>query len=159
MEITLYKNLSDTRVVSKALAEPIVKTVTLKGACDVVAPVFELVRDPLEGYYNGYNYLYVKELNRYYYVNITLGEGGILILRCTLDPLKTYDSQIRNLTAYVERQEGIYNPYINDPLVPIAQGTQIKAYDFGSPHGANDTYNIFITCIGATDSEPEAVDE
>lgn len=148
--ITLYKTSSDPRCVDKILYAPINLEVQLKSTCSVLNPVFMVSREN-QGYFNGYNYLYCQELNRYYYMDLNIEMGGLMSLICKIDVLMSYRQGIRNLTCLVERQESYYNPYIADSGITISQGSVIKAIDVGAVGDASPS--IYITCIGAAPEE------
>lgn len=148
--LTLYKCNSDPKVVSKSLSGGITYNATLKHTCNVLNPVFIIDRGE-HGYFNGYNYLYCAELNRYYFVDLSIETGGLMTLSCSIDVLMSYGGQIRGLNCFVERQENIYNPYASDPLMPIVNGSIIDARDVGAV-GSATSRTMYLTCIGGIDS-------
>lgn len=153
MKLTLYKNESDNRVVSKVIKDDMVVMGELKDSCSVTNPTFILAKST-RNFFSGYNYLYCEELNRYYYIDdMVFSLGHQVVITCTVDVLMTYADEIRNLTTVVDRQESINNPYIEDAGMTIAQGSVIKAIDVGAV--GDDSYTCYITSIGAVEEEVE----
>lgn len=152
--VKLFKTTSDDREVNKILlSEKNIDNVTLKGETSLTRPSF-MLRKGENGFFTGYNYLYCPELSRYYYIdNITFMPGDFVTLECSVDVLMSFASQIRGLTALVERQESIYNPYLNDNGITVTQGSIIKAVDVGAV--GNESYTTYFTCIGAVEEESE----
>lgn len=52
----------------------------------------------LEGHYSGFNYVYIAELKRYYYVNnVTINSDSVYTVSLTIDVLKTYEDKIEQM--------------------------------------------------------------
>lgn len=149
MEITLYKTRSDRKSVTKSVTDGITRSVTLKGSYQVENPVFMLSRGENE-YFNGYNYLYCKELNSWYYAEITLMPGNMVQIACSIDALMTHRAEIYGLNCMIERQEFVFNPYINDSMMPVSQGSIIDAVDVGVVGDSSRT--MYLTCIGGIEN-------
>ena len=76
---------------------------SLKQPCSVENPVFILNSSLVS---TTDNYLYCKEFGRYYYItDITEAPGQLSYVGCSVDPLKSYEEQIRALTVNVSRTE------------------------------------------------------
>lgn len=147
MELILYKCSSAVNKVFKSPKDPLTFDVTLKGNYNKDTPVFMLTR-PSDNYYmNGYNYAYFPTFDAWYWVELTMCAGGLCQVTCSIDPLMSNRNAIAGLTCLVTRQEKFYDPYITDPLLPIAQGTVIRAESVGTV--GETSSNIYITCIGA----------
>lgn len=148
MEIILYKNYSAFNRLDKDLKDPITyDNVTIKGDLSHENPVLLLTRGAND-YFVGYNFLYCKELDAYYNARITLKNGNLVEIVCNIDP-SSFKDQIRGLTCFVERQQNVYNPYMNDPLTPISQGSIIDTIEVGEVGNSTDARAIYLTCIGA----------
>lgn len=150
--VNLYANNSSNATVSKVLTAGPTYTCQIKRECSIERPYFLVTNtDDI----SDYNYLYCTEFKRYYYIlkrNISL--GGMVEIEAVVDPLVSFAAGIRNLSAVVDRQEFKYNPYIEDPLVTVVQGTVIKAIK-GSKVG-DDSYTIYLTALGAHDATPDS---
>jgi hypothetical protein len=67
-----------------------------------------------------YNYCYIEDLKRYYYIDDISAENGIAIIKCRVDVLNSFKEDILNSIQYVLRQENINaSPYLQDNLLPI----------------------------------------
>lgn len=152
LNLTLYKTSSPTMALDKVLEAPIPLQGDLKHACSVTEPVLTIARDD-NSFLIGYNYAYVAEFKRYYFMKVTLEMGGLATITLTVDPWVTFRAGIRNLTCYVERQENVYDPYFHDDAVTVAQGSIIEAIDVGSV--GSTTRSIYITCVGASEEETD----
>lgn len=153
MIVYLYKNNSDPRTVSKNIFGEIAIEATIKGECSLTHPQLLFQRGE-RGYYSNYNYCYIPELNRYYYIdNISFLPGNYAVFDTSIDVLMSHSSAIRSLTAMIERQEYLYNKYINDDDICMTQGSVAKAIDVGSV--TDGTTRIYMTAIGAVEEAEE----
>ena len=113
MNIILYRNNSDNRVLRKSLTQvstPL--SCDIYGSESIITPRFILEYVGVEA-----NYCYVAELNRYYYIrDIVLAPGGQRILMCEVDVLMSNIDEILNLSCLVLRQENetLCNKYLVD---------------------------------------------
>lgn len=87
--------------------------------------------------------------NRYYYIDdIIMYRTGIIICKCTLDPLMTYEAEILQVGATIERNEYEADSYLVDENYVIDAYSNYVTIDF--PNGfdtANDTY-VLMTVGG-----------
>lgn len=150
MVITLYKNYSDDKVTTKNLQEPKLKSVTRKDSWTIENPSFTIGLDDNDGLLLGYNYCYIDTFKRYYFCTITLLNGGMALVSCNVDPLTSFADGVRNLTAYVDRQEFNYNPYTPDPLVGVSQGSVVTAVKVAK---VGSTRTLYLTCVGGMNNE------
>ena len=95
------------------------------------------------------NYLYIKDFNRYYFINnINVLPGGCLEINAHVDVLYTYSQQILNSGAFVERKS---NTGVDTDLIaqdyPLAVDNDTGGVDFSS--GGLDTssgeFVVFLT--------------
>ena len=62
-----------------------------------------------------YNYIYIGQFSRYYYVNNWMFNGdGTWTADCSVDVLATYKTDIMNSPGYIGRAESTYDPTIQD---------------------------------------------
>lgn len=67
-----------------------------------------------------FNYLYIAEFRRFYYVtSIVVGSGTLLTLGCEVDPLMSFKDQILENEALVARNEFEYSDILEDALLPL----------------------------------------
>lgn len=93
--IIYYNNLSDEIVINKNLEEISRENISLKKTIDFTTPVIELKLDNVN-----FNYVYIDELDRYYFVRTIESVGNHLFnvyLEC--DVIETYKETILNSNA------------------------------------------------------------
>lgn len=101
MEIQFYNNLSGVNILNKKLqliGQPI--EFTLKQDTNIITPILIL-----NGYIGG-NYCYIKDFNRYYYVDdYNLLSNGNFELYLSVDVLASYKSDLLDGGIKVETDE------------------------------------------------------
>lgn len=113
MVIDLYINSSENNRVSKVLSGKFELTGTLRGETNVINP--EILIEHTNP--TGYNYAYIPEFNRYYFINeFTSVRNGLWRVRLAVDVLETYKTQIKQMPAIIDKQQnkGNSNLYLND---------------------------------------------
>lgn len=138
MKITLYQNVSERNQMDKTLTK--VKDIDgkFKQSTNIMSPVLVLSYATLPDF----NYIYIEELARYYFVDsITSINEGLWQINCSEDVLETYGTAILNLSAYVTRNENEYNDYIEDKYL---LRTARKLYDIIEPLDLDDGHNLFM---------------
>ena len=113
MEIKLYKTSSPRKKLVKDLTDGITLTGTLRGQSSVMSPSLQIQDIAVIGY----NYCYIPDFGRYYYINgINALRANLFELSLGIDVLMTYSEAIRNNAAIIDKvqpQKGAM-PYIND---------------------------------------------
>lgn len=113
MVIDLYINSSENNRVSKVFSGKFELTGTLRGETNVINP--EILIEHTNP--TGYNYAYIPEFNRYYFINeFTAVRNGLWRVRLAVDVLETYKTQIKQMSAIIDKQQnkGNSNLYLND---------------------------------------------
>lgn len=113
MVIDLYINSSENNRVNKVLSDKFEMSGTLRGETNVVNP--EILIEHTNP--TGYNYAYIPEFNRYYFINeFTSVRNGLWRVRLAVDVLETYKTQIKQIPAIIDKQQnkGNSNLYLND---------------------------------------------
>ena len=101
----------------------------------------------LTGFAHGFNYVWIPSLKRYYYVDsVEMPSADITRLHLREDVLMSWSALIRNQTAFVERQESVYDEDLTDEMVNY---TYEKAISISS---ITMTNNVF-TNTGNTDKD------
>ena len=126
MTVTLYKNTSDKRNLNKVISEIKSVSATAKGDINIISPTLIIQ------YFNtDFNYCYISELNRFYYVNsLTLLTGQRMQINLSVDVLMTYKEEIKNLTVNVLRYENIEPTFLSDSRIPLFSDTVQKVIEF-----------------------------
>ena len=129
--ITLYRTKSENNRVAKTLYDGVQLTGNLREESDVVHP--EIL---IEGNYIGYNYCYIPEWERYYYIrDIHLLRTNLMRLSLEVDVLMSFKEQIKQESAVIDKQSRVLdaNMYIDDGdwVVQNNEFIQIKNFDNG----------------------------
>lgn len=91
------------------------------------------------------NYLYVPELNSYYYITSIDSVGvNAWTVNCRRDPLMTFYDEILGCRGIVERQEKKYNLYLEDSSVKSYADPLITVSQFPSNLSGSYTYLVAV---------------
>lgn len=117
---------------------------TFRDSVSVLRPVFRIATtDDL----TAYNYCWIDEFNRYYFVeDITAVRNGLWEFTCRCDVLFTYSTEIYALKAVVKRQQEEFNTYLNDSQYMSLNYPRVQTYAF--PTGFSSTFNYILTTTG-----------
>ena len=146
MNITLYTTTSENNRVDKQLRNPISMTGKLKEESNVIDPVilFEV------GNISGYNYCYIEDFGRYYFITeITSVRNGLWKVSLHVDVLFTYRTQIKKLSAVIDKQEGTNytSDLYNDGSFRIREDNFIEVKEYSN--GFNDAGEFILLTAGA----------
>lgn len=143
MTIKLYHNDSDKRTVSKTLSnEGSLTGATIIDDTTILNPRLK-VRD------NGiimvqYNYCYIADFKRYYYItNITVSNGYIMI-DCKVDVLMSYANEIKACTGVIARQENVWSGYLDDSENFTNQYNNVSLKAFNNPFNKALSYILLV---------------
>ena len=146
MEIKLYKTSSPRKKLVKDLTDGITLTGTLRGQSSVMSPSLQIQDIAVIGY----NYCYIPDFGRYYYINgINALRANLFELSLGIDVLMTYAEAIRNNAAIVDKVQNFgaaYN-YINDGSFVNSNRMKQDIINFPNGFNANGEY-ILITAGG-----------
>lgn len=99
MNITFYVTSSAENVLTKTLANEYTLTGTLRDAANIINPVIMVATDPTP-----YNYCYIPQLNRYYYVDeITVYRKNVWVVTLKCDVLMSFKDEIKKLRVVTSR--------------------------------------------------------
>ena len=95
--------------------------------CSVLNPVIKL--NGVSAY--SFNYAYIQDFSRYYFISDWETADGFWYIHCDIDVMGTYKTVIGSSTQYVLRAHSAQNQYIVDTLFPATGqctkvGTEIK---------------------------------
>lgn len=83
----------------------------------------------IKGYTMGYNYVYIPRVKRYYYVDsVELISADISRLHLKEDVLMSHKDLIRAQTAYIERQENVYDDDLIDEMVKYSYDKSVLSF-------------------------------
>ena len=145
MTITLFNNASPANFVKKSLTEIGAISGNIRNPSSIIDPVITIERDsPI-----GFNYAYMPDFSRYYFVTgISTEVNGLIAVSMHVDVLMTYKSQIANATAVIKRQENVFNLYLDDGIYKAYQNSKHKTISF--PTGFNE-YSFILALAGNSD--------
>lgn len=145
MEINLFKTLSPRKKLVKELTDGITLTGTLRSQSSVMSPSLQIQDIAVIGY----NYCYIPDFGRYYYINdINALRANLFELSLGIDVLMTYASEIRRNYAIVDKVEnfGAAFNYINDGSWINTNRTDQSIINFAN--GFNDNGEFILITAG-----------
>lgn len=84
----------------------------------------------IAGYARDFNYVWIPTLRRYYYVDsVDLISADVTRLHLKEDVLMSWKSLIRSQTAFIERQENVYDDDLVDEMVKYSYDKNIITFD------------------------------
>lgn len=143
MTIKLYHNDSDKRTVSKTLSnEGSLAGATIIDDTSILAPRLK-VRD------NGiimvqYNYCYIADFKRYYYITDITVSNGYIYIDCKVDVLMSYANEIKACTGVIARQENVWSGYLDDSENFTNQYNNVSLKAFTNPFSKNLSYILLV---------------
>lgn len=145
MNLTLYTNNDNDRVVTKNLTQLAALTGTLRKNTSIINPVIEV-----EAINNSIaaecNYAKIDEFGRYYFVNDIVFTGKLFEVHMHVDVLSSFQTQLKALDAVVGRNEKEYNLYLQDGYFKTYQNPYIETKIF--PNGFTDLSYILSVAGG-----------
>lgn len=177
MTIVLYKNSSDIIEVNKSINEVLSLDGTIKEGTSFTTPSILIELSNIEKYYelvdsndneivddlddivdaslitlNDFNYAYIVEFKRYYYINDIVVENNRLFrLNMSVDVLMSFKDYYLELDALVSRNEYLYDENIEDDKMTyvyreLVSITNLDTADFSFDTDLDITdYNYAIT--------------
>ena len=116
---------------------------------NVMTPVF-----PIETTDNlsGYNYAYIAEFHRYYYIkSIKAVRNGLWELSLAVDVLMTYKTSLANVPIIAARAENGFNQMLTDKERATYQDKRTQTYNFPRSLDANGR-KYYLVLTGGTDT-------
>ena len=165
VNVTLYVYAGDNRVLGKVATVSAVNQRTATGTfrlpMDTLYPVLVVEVDKSgtaqqqtmwRNVFNKCNYIYIAELNRYYYVDsVTVINNDLREFHLKVDVLQSYEADIRALTCFVERNENLYDNALEDSTIPLRAVKTVNEYDIDTGDvefkTENLTHNTTISVI------------
>lgn len=143
MKVQIYKTASEKNKLNKQLE--LIKEINVKllNDTEILKPVIEVSHIPIKDLNNA-NYMYIPDLNRYYFIdNIELMTGNNVYISGSVDVLMSYMADILNLKGTVKRAESLKNGYIIDENYKSVSYSQIVTKRF--PNSMNQDSFILMT--------------
>lgn len=141
MNVKFYTTPDGRNVLNKSLANETTKSGTLKEDCDILKPVILFNFNPV-----GFNYAYIADFGRYYYIDSIVNEGAALWrVKLSVDVLMSWKSQILNSPCICAKSSNDYNLNLNDPNYKCYQNDLILMQRF--PLGFDTQTPCFVMTV------------
>lgn len=138
---TLSKVSDPNNKLTKTATGGQVFSVNLKDETSVIDPVL-IVNTSTN--ISGYNYLYIAEFSRYYFVkNIKSIRNNLWEIEAHVDVLMSHQTQIKTISGIVERSTTLYNTYMNDSI-PLKARPLVTTRAFPTSFRKNDASIVLI---------------
>lgn len=124
---------SDTHITSE---------VVLKEATSVLYPTLSVISN-----LTSYNYVYLQEFSRYYFINDWTWANGLWWASCDVDVLASYRTAVYTYAGYCLRSYSDASGLIPDELAPKYQDVDINITAITSPWIANLNAGVFVVGI------------
>lgn len=148
MNITLYNNTSGTNVLHKSVTQLSGGIVgTVKDESNVVNPTIIMSKD-VTNLYPNFNYFYINEFDRFYYVTDKIIEHGRTIIKGHVDVLMSFSSEISNIDIVAERvsNRSYVDFYQVDPEISFKNYKNIRTKSF--PNGFEESNHFVLVAAG-----------
>lgn len=138
MEIVLYTYDGYAEQVNKTLSDGVTLTGYLRTPVNVLEPVITIRTDSTPAY----NYAYIPDFNRYYFIKRwTLSNNNEYTLYISVDVLKTYSDDILNATGQITNttdDNAEYSSRSNIPydLRPVVKQVYFESNDYFKQDGS-----------------------
>lgn len=145
MEVKLCYNSSDNRCINKNIIDGEIISGTLRTSTSIISPVITFESSsPLR-----YNYAYIPEFRRYYYIkNVTSARNNLWEVQFEIDPLMSFKADICALKVVVDKQSNESNgdEYIDDSSLVTDNLMFNTVYNF--PDGFNNNGEYILITAG-----------
>ena len=132
MNVTLCNNSSERNEINKTISNGETFICTLRSETSVSDPAILL---EYNGNLSGYNYCYIPDFDRYYYItDITSVRNNLWMVKCHVDVLMSFKSAILSSVAILEESSvtGISNYLSNDVWCALSKDkTSIISFSNG----------------------------
>lgn len=131
------------------------RDVLLKDDCSVVNPAIK-IKEPITTLVHTWNYCYIAEFSRYYYVTDWIWQAGLWIGELQVDVLASYRDNIGQQSLYVLRSASVSDGNIVDGTYPTTAGAATysatsETNPFAGLYSSNDgTYIVGIVSKNAS---------
>lgn len=145
MQIYLYVNRSEKNSINKSLTSSTLLIGHLRDESSVITPTFDVEA----GNVSGFNYCYIPEFGRYYFISdIVAVRTNLWRIKCNVDVLMSFKSDILNLDVIVSdsTNEGM-EPYFSGEVWQTTVKTKTDIISFSGGLLDNGEY-ILITSGG-----------
>ena len=145
MQIQAFTLSEDSLHIPKHLTPVSTLTGSARDSIDVENPTIRIEHTGA----NTFNYIYIPEFSRYYYVLDKIQiRTGITDIICHVDVLQSFYPQFIHSPMIASRSDSTYNPYIFDPERPMQQNSLHQYIRIGR---FSDRLTAILVGIGGAD--------
>lgn len=146
MNVIIQKNLSEKNKVTKTIQNIVQLEGTLRKETDIINPVIQ-IQGNITQVINA-NYLTIPEFGREYFItDIKSVNAQLYEISAHCDVLASFRSEILANSGIIQKNEKLYNAYINDGFYTVEQGMQTFIKPFS---GSLDNDNFILVVAGDT---------
>ena len=153
MKAKFYHCTVDDRYVYKLLASDQTNTdeatIEILNPTDIIRPRIKLSTGRLGNYTN---YVWIRELDRFYYIRNIEMENGYSVAVCEEDVRMTFRTGLAKKGAMIARSETNVNVYIPDENMKILAPTRLKIKKWKTPFDATSNY-FYLALVSSQGSE------
>ena len=144
MNITLYVNKSEKNKIGKNLTNDFSLSGTLRDVTNIINPVILIELNEI----NNYNYCYILDFNRYYFItDITVIRTGLFAISLMVDVLESFKTDIKNLSVILLNTQNVgSNNYL--PSQVFRNNVKSKTDILNFPNGLNDSGEFILITAG-----------
>lgn len=141
MDVKLYKIDDPRNKLEKELKSEITVNGNFRGSVNISEPTINLVGSQ----YDEYNYCFIPDLDRYFFINsMTIDRKNLIVCELKVDVLQTYSTEIK--TGYgtaVESENG--NNYIDGYIENTDVRPNVDKYEFDDKFNHSANYYMVTT--------------
>lgn len=145
MQIILYKNTRPSRNIARTLSSPLTLSGDPRSAdtMDILNP--EIIIQYNNTVLSGYNFCYIPDFNRYYFINDFRIIGKTILLSMHVDVLYTYRGPVLNSQCIAERSTSNYELMLEDTAVSAVAGYDI--FSRSLPYTFRPDQGIYVLIV------------
>lgn len=145
MNVIFYSVKDPKNKLSKKLASANTVSGHLKESCSILSPTIGFAYFST---FKNYNYAYIEEYGRYYFITDVTFDGHVLEMKMEVDPLMTWKTDILNSTGTAHRaQRALEKKDITDDMVETTSRVDIEVRTFGSGLPTTNSGNFILTTV------------
>lgn len=161
VHVTFYTMTDKPNVINKTLGNGFATTAELYEDTNITNPELKMAWN--SNYATTYNYFYIEEFKRYYFITDMIAEtGGAARIKGSIDVLYTYRETLNLTEVLITRQYATpnYRPtYVKDSQFPVHPNRETKTYPlydqqvvFNLANATPTSRNFVLNVMGRTPS-------
>lgn len=148
--VVLYTISAPPEYINKTLPTGVTVSCDFKAPIDVENPTIYIAATAA---YDDYNYCYIAEFGRYYFMKPIGGTSQTITFECKSDPLMSFKDQILACPAVIARNPWHWDMYIPDSRLPVEARTVSAILNFPNANESggpfDGTHNCYVlTTLG-----------